>query len=138
MGYQRKRKVLRLRFEDEPELEVLARSASIRKFLRIMQAADEMTAGSLTEEGITELFTFFAERVISWNVEDEDGKPVDCTVDYLLDEDFDWSVRLVLAWVQAVSGALRLPPLEMANQADPGIPGSIPVSPMPPDSSTGM
>lgn len=133
MGYKRQRKTLSLKFEDEPGLEILARSVSVRRFLRVLQQVDEMQA-SPTQDSIVEVFTVFAEHVISWTLEDENDQPVPVGVDALLDDDFDWSVKLVMAWVAAITGAMKLPPLEVKApeaEADP-VESSIPMSPVMP------
>lgn len=122
MGYRRQRKTLSLKFEDEPGLEILARSVSVRRFLRVLQDVDKMTAAP-TAENIEAVFSVFTEHVISWNLEDDGGQPVPVGVDALLDDDFDWSVKLVMAWTGAITGALKLPPLEMRP---PGMNGTAP------------
>lgn len=122
MGYKRQRKTLSLKFEDEPGLEILARSVSVRRFLRVLADADKMTTAP-TPENIETMFTVFAEHVISWNLEDKDDQPVPVSADVLLDDDFDWSVKLVMGWVSAITGALKLPPLEMRP---PGMNGTAP------------
>jgi hypothetical protein len=101
-GYRRQRKAYRLKFEQYPGLEVMAESVSVRQLLRVMRMADELGA-SPTEEQVTGLFGVFAERVRSWTLLDEDGEPVPPGLDALLDEDFEFALTLVLAWVQAIS-----------------------------------
>lgn len=134
MGYKRQRKTLSLKFEDEPGLEILARSVSVRRFLRVLAQVDDMQSAP-TQESIEEVFSVFAEHVISWTLVDDDDEPVPVGVDALLDDDFDWSVKLVMAWVGAITGAMKLPPLEMAkpedDEADP-VESSIPMSPATP------
>lgn len=103
MGYRRPSKVYKLRFEDEPELEVMARSVPVGELLDIMELADQMT-GAPSKADIEALFTMFAERLISWNLEDEDtGEPVPADAAGVLSQDFDFALKLILAWVQAVS-----------------------------------
>lgn len=102
MGYRRPSKQYRLTFEDEPELEVLAKSVPIGDLLDIMAVADRMTTAPAKED-VEKLFGWFGDRLISWNLETEDGEPVPATKGGLLAQDFDFALRLVLAWVQAVS-----------------------------------
>lgn len=111
MGYKRQRKTLSLRFEDEPGLEVLARSVSLRKFLDILEGVDRLTS-SPKREDVEGLFKEFAERVISWNLEDEDDKPVPVGADAILDEDLDFGVKLLMGWVAGILKMFRLPGVE--------------------------
>lgn len=140
MGYKRQRKTLRLRFEDEPELEVLAKSVSVRKFLGVARWADDMRAGKVDQAGMEEICTWLAEQIVSWNLEDDDGQPVPVSADYLLDEDFDWTIKVFMGWFGAIVGALKLPATEFPGEAqaspDPEE-ASIPMQPVTPDSASG-
>jgi len=109
MGHKRQRKTLDLRFEDEPGLEILARSVSLGKFLGLMQMADRWASGSLTEAEVTEVAGWFAERIISWNIVDDDDHPVPVTAQYLIDEDIDWVIKVVACWVAGIVQVLKGP-----------------------------
>lgn len=109
MGHKRQRKTLSLKFEDEPGLEILARSVSIRKFLWAMRAADQMQSGELTEEAMEELFGWFAERILSWNIVGDDDQPVPVSADYLIDEDVDWTMKVFMGWVTGITQVLKVP-----------------------------
>jgi hypothetical protein len=140
MGY--KRKTLKLVFEDEPGLEVYARSVSVRKFVSVMQLADQLVSKP-DEASIEEMVTWFADRVISWNLVDDDDQPVPFDPDTLMDEDFDLVFKILMGWVSAISGALKLPPLELTPDTPATGPGpaeeeaSIPMSPATPGSESG-
>lgn len=121
MGHKRQRKTLSLRFEDEPGLEILARSVSVRKFLWVMEQADKMTAGQLTQQAIEELFGWFAERIISWNLVDDEDQPVPVSADYLIDEDVDWVIKVFMGWVSGITKVMRLP-LEVTAPEPDGTP----------------
>ena len=101
-GYRRSRRVYELEFKEYPGLTVMAESVSVGKLLRVMRLADEISS-SPTEDQVRELFGTFADRVRSWTLLDEDGEPIPPGLDSLLDEDFDFALTLVLAWVQAIS-----------------------------------
>lgn len=127
-GFRRKRKVFKLTFEDYEGLEVEVKSVPVRKLLDVLQLADAMT-GKPTQEQVEELFGWFADRIVSWNYEDEDGNPLPATLDTLLDDDFDFALKMVMAWVQAVS-AITVPSIEApANGTTPDpLEASIPMS----------
>lgn len=139
MGYRLQPKVYSLKFEDHPGLEVTARSVSVEELITILKLADAMT-GTPDEKQIQQLFGWFMKRVVGWNLEGEDGKPVPATVKGLLGQDFDFALMLIMAWVQAIS-SVRRPlveaPAGTGNGTAPGNPleASIPMSPMPASAS---
>lgn len=116
-GYRLQRKTYSLKFEEYPGLEVTARSVSVGELLQVLQLADQVT-GSPDGGAVTRLFGWFSNRVVDWNLEDEDGEPVPPTVDGLLGVEFDMALRLVMAWVQAVS-AVRLPTVTAPTAGPP-------------------
>jgi hypothetical protein len=132
VGYRRPSKTYRLTFEDEPELEVLARSVPIGELLNVMELADKMT-GAPKKDDVESLFTMFAGRMISWNLEEENGTPVPANAAGVLGQDFDFALKLILAWVQAVSSVAA--PLvttstgTTANPMEAQIPMTTPASP---------
>jgi hypothetical protein len=126
-GYRRQPKTYVLKFEDYPGLEIAARSVSIEELLIILELADTMTA-SPGKKQVEELFGWFAKRLIGWNLEDEDGKPVPATLKGLLGEDFDFGMAVVMAWVQAIS------PGKSTTSSN----GTVPVGPDPLEASIPM
>lgn len=119
MGYRREPTIYHLTFEEHPGLEVFARSVSIEEYLSIAKLADQMTTKP-GEEQIKELFTWFAKRLVKWNVEDEDGKPVPPTVKSLMGEELGFAMKLVMAWVNKVVGvSAPLPTASVAGASSP-------------------
>lgn len=129
MGY--KRKVFKLVFEDAEELEIYVHSVSVKRALRLMRLAGEMGDAKPEEQSqkdIEELFGAFADRVVSWTLEEDDGTPVPVSAESLLEWDFDDAMRWVLAWIQRAT-SVAVPtaaPAETAG-ADP-VEASIPMS----------
>lgn len=82
MGYRRKRKVYVLKFEDPElaELEVRAGGASVEQLMDLMDLARFGAGGAKfgieDMKEIKGLFDLFASKLISWNLETEDGTPV--------------------------------------------------------------
>jgi hypothetical protein len=126
MGYKRNRKLYRLQYEDFPGLEVTARSVSIGKLLDILQLAGDLGAKP-DKAKADELFGAFAERIVSWNYEDEDGKPLEPTLETLQGEDSDFVLKLISGWAQAIAGTPD--PTAAGNGAMADLEASIPMSP---------
>ena len=109
MGYVRKRRNYRLLFED-PEfegLEVVAKSASVADYRRIAELATREFGNTPSAEDLVEmdnLYRAFAEVLVEWNLEEEDGTPVPATLEAVLQQDLPFVQRIVLAWMEAVAG----------------------------------
>jgi hypothetical protein len=104
MGYRRQRRLIRLTFEDPQYegLEVRARSVPLGKVLAFVDLAG---AGGFTpehKEQLNDLFALFASALEFWNLEDEDGQAVPTTLAGLLEQDTDFVMELVLAWLDGV------------------------------------
>ena len=130
MGY--KRKVLHLTFEDEPELEFYVRSISVKRALRLMRLAGEMgddKPEDQSEKDIEELFGAFAERVVSWTLEEDDDTPVPVSTESLLEWDFNDALPWVLAWIQRAT-SISVPTTAPAQEETPAgaIEASIPMA----------
>lgn len=135
MGY--KRKVLKLVFEDKPELEIYVHSVNVRRALNLMRLTDKMAGGEVTdmaeaEKVTSELFGAFADRIVSWTLEDDDDKPIPVSLDALLDWDFDDAMLWVMTWMQQAT-SVQIPTAAPANGTGTGLEASIPMA-----SATGM
>lgn len=120
MGYRRAKPIYVLKFDD-PELEgleVRASGASIGQLMELLDLARFATGQKFGVEDVKELdglFDLFASKLISWNLEDEEGTPVtfepigeetavEAKARILRDQDLMFGLDLVLAWVGAVIG----------------------------------
>lgn len=104
-GYRRSLKIFRIEYEEFGGLEVQARSVPIGKLLTVLKLADSIKAVP-SQDDIEELFGWFADRIISWTYLDEDGEPLPPTLQTLLDDDFDFVLKLVMGWVRALTTTL--------------------------------
>jgi hypothetical protein len=116
VGYRRQPTVYKLIFQEYPGLEVTARSVSVEELLKITRVAAQMTAKP-DDKQVAELFGWFAKRLVSWNLEDEDGKPVPATLDGLLGEEMGFVLKIIQAWVRAITGVS--PPLPNGSSHGP-------------------
>lgn len=117
MGYRRQPTVYRLVFKEYEGLEVTARSVSVEELLKITGVASQMTSRP-DDKQVGELFGFFASRLVSWNLEDEDGKPVPATLKGLMGEELGFMLNIIQAWVRAITGVS--PPLPPGSSAGAG------------------
>lgn len=130
-GYTPKRRIFRLRFEDEEHdgLVVKVRSTSVGRLLEFMgflaMDTDELTPADV--EKITGLFEAFAEVLVEWNVED-DGRPVPPTLDGVKTQDAPFVMAIMRVWFQAVTTA----PAPLAPPSSAGAPSAAPPLPMEP------
>lgn len=96
-------RVLVLQFEDPDYagLEVKARSVSLGVLLDLEDETSAMRQGSGTAHtrGLLSLFT---DKLISWNLEDDDDKPIPTTLEGILSLEIDHAYPIVLAWVDAM------------------------------------
>lgn len=108
MGYRRNKKRYRLVFDD-PEMagfEVVMGSLSIDEFTKltssfagVTEANPEAGAG-----GIEGLLKTFAGKIVSWNLEDDDGKPVPASLAGVKTQDMDFIMPVITAWMDAIAG----------------------------------
>jgi len=107
MGFRKQRTVYRLRFEDESldGLEVTAKSLPLKDFLSInkMSVQAENDAAKQAEQSEL-MLKKFADALINWNLEDEDGKPVPATFTGLLGQEMGFVTQIIQAWMEAVAG----------------------------------
>ncbi|MGR6923083.1 hypothetical protein ACU635_53265 [[Actinomadura] parvosata] len=132
MGYKRPTKVYKLVFAEDDDmagLEVRARSMSTGALLDMAPLLDLKLSASPTAEemeSIAELLEKFAQVLVSWNLEDEDGQPVPATLEGLLDQDIDFVIRIIMAWADAISG-VPAPLPQTSPDGEPSLAASIPM-----------
>lgn len=78
MGFKEPSKVFVLQFEGELDgLEIKAKGASVQQILGLLNLASLGQGVKLENvKDLDELFSLFASRLVSWNLEDEDGEPL--------------------------------------------------------------
>lgn len=103
MGYKRAQKVYKLKFAD-PEFEGLeVRAKSIPTKL-LMELSGIKFNKSAPGDEINHMFGIFADALVEWNLEDEDGNPVPATFDGVMSQDIDFVLDIIMAWMDAVAG----------------------------------
>ena len=127
MGYRRTPKVYNIRFADDsdyPGLEATLRSYSVGQVIAFRKDSGQT-------DSVQAMVDLLAERLVSWNLEDEDGTPVPTTVEAILREDLDMIQALFDEWSDAITGVSV--PLEKPSPAgEISQVGSIPMEPLSP------
>lgn len=129
MGYREKKRTFTLAFPEDSEyagLEVCAKSISFGQLMGMLDLA-RMSPGKKVQpediQDIDKLIRSFAGRIVSWNLEDEEGNPVSfepLTIEgrdgvkretpaearyrVLMDRDMDMVLDLVFAWLDGMVG----------------------------------
>jgi hypothetical protein len=109
MGHRRRSTIYKLTFDDThgeelAGLEIRCRGASHDQLFDIALLGG-VDFHNLMETGIDSLRRIsasFPERMLDWNHEDEDGRPIPCTKEAFLDEDYTFTVPIVQAWVNTI------------------------------------
>jgi hypothetical protein len=98
VGYKRNPKIYRLTFDettDWPGLEVQVRTLTMGQLVSVWSGEGGSSART---------FELFIDRLVGWNLEDEDGHPVPVTREAVEAEDDDMVVAIQKRWTDAVLG----------------------------------
>src|SRR5215472_15455339 len=115
-----KRRQYKLVFQDEnmAGVEITVRSLTSGQLIDLQKAQ---------EEGLHEQLTsMLAEKLVGWNVEDEDGTAIPPTLDGIRSMDIDFNNTVIKAWTNAVIG-VKAPLPQPSNDGQPSVEASIPM-----------
>lgn len=103
-GYRHKPKIYRLQFADEEfdGLEVVVRSLPVGEFMSLIRLQNKLDEDDT--ESVEELFKIFTDKLIGWNLEDEEGTKVPRTLAGLMSLDLSFVLQIVGAWIEAMGG----------------------------------
>jgi hypothetical protein len=140
MGY--KRKLYVLKWPDGHELaglEVTTKGLPVKKLFELVQLSGQLTGEGDVAAKVTvadELFMGFAERLVSWNLEDDDGNPVPADLIGVTDQDFNFMVGVIMTWMDEVASVdIPLPqpsPPGGSSETEPDMAALIPVETLSP------
>lgn len=100
MGYRRVPNILTLtEFEGYEGLVVRMKAITYGK-VRRMAALSEDDSSEATEE----MAATFQEHLVSWNVEDERGLPIEPTEENINAQDFEFIMDIIGGWLDQVTG----------------------------------
>lgn len=120
---------LRITLEDRPGLEVFMRGITIGRVIRLSDLAEQFRAGKLTAEGTSEMFDAFAERLVSWNIDDDDDKPVPADLDGVRSLDADLLLQLLEGWFEGLTRAPKASTTPAEPSGSPSL-QDLPMSPL--------
>lgn len=130
MGYRRQTKTFRLTWPEGEELaglEVTMAGLSTGEFLTLSDLADG--AVPETDDG-RQLMEMFATNLKGWNLEDDDGAPIPATFEGVMSNEFTFNTEVIVAWMEAVGGALSGPLGQPSSSGSPSLEASLPMEPL--------
>jgi hypothetical protein len=113
VGYKRNPKIYNLVFDettDHPGLEVQVRTITMGQLVKVWS----------NEGGSVDTFEMFVDRLVSWNLEDENGTPVPTTREAVEAEDDDLIMAITRKWSQTVMGV----PAPLGGDSNSGEPSA--------------
>lgn len=151
MGFKEKRRTFVLTFPEDSDyagLEVRAKSISFGQLMGVLDLARLGDGGKKFGvediQDIDKMIRMFASRLVSWNLEDEDGHPAslepqdidgrretpaEARYRALMDRDMDMVMDMVLAWLDGMVGTPG--PLDgTSHSGGPSEEVSIPMEPL--------
>src|SRR5262249_12895606 len=87
------------------------------QLLEIVGLYDAFRAGKASAEGIGALMDAFAARLVSWNIDGDDDKPLPADMDGVRSLDADLFMDLCTGWVEGMTQAPPPLPKPSANGA---------------------
>lgn len=115
-----KRKQYKLIFKDDDldGVEITVRSLSSGQLIELQDAQSSGLHEKLT--------SMFADKLVGWNVEDEDGTPVPGTLEGIRSMDLDFNNKVINAWTDAVVG-VKAPLSPTSSDGQLSVEASIPM-----------
>jgi hypothetical protein len=108
-------------------LEVRMRPSTVGELLEM----SEFDRSNKTE--LKAMFERFAEALLSWNLEDDNGVPVPATVDGIKSQDVDLILAIIAAWQSARTGDVSAPKEPPSSVGLPSLVESLPMEPLSPN-----
>lgn len=101
MGYRKVPTIYTLKLEKYPGLEVRMKGLKVgemRKLVRVLDNDDETTAA------LDAMFALVGKGLVSWNLEDEQGKPVPATMEEIEELEYPVINAILNVWLETVTG----------------------------------
>lgn len=123
MGFHLKPKNIVLQFDETTEyagFECTISGMNLGEYMEVLRL-DEVTTGVLDSQ-----VKRFADSLISWNLEDEQGNPIPATPEQVFQQDMDFMLHVATKWLDAIHGVSA--PLDQTSpDGEPSVEASIPM-----------
>lgn len=130
MGYRKPVTLFTVTFDETtkyPGFEFTAKGANIAQLLVIADLRDGAeTIGPDNVATVRTMYETFGNRLVSWNLTDDNDQPIECTAEQLGDCEHLMVLDMVAAWMDAVQGVVRPLPNASADGATSTLNGSQP------------
>lgn len=102
MTFRKEPTAYKLVFEKYEGFEVVVKSLSIDSLLKLMALASDFDESKGAEQTL-ELLSTFANCLIGWNLEDENGKPVPATLKGVRSQELTFIIEIITEWMNVLS-----------------------------------
>lgn len=105
MGYRKQSTLYKLVFEKYDGLEVFVKSMSVGDLMELSSSSDFANMEDLkaSMEQSEKMLQTFANHLVKWNLETEDGKPVAANLKGIKTQELPFIVELILEWMNQVA-----------------------------------
>lgn len=106
MGYRKVPTIYELVFEDGDLQGLVVRMKSIKlgRVRRLVQVTEGADDDQVLDNGLEEMLGLFADGLVSWNLEEEDGTPVPATLEGIEDQEAGLVLTILRRWLNAMTG----------------------------------
>lgn len=116
------------------EVTAIARGRTLQEYLELVgyiEAADDERSGAVRQ------LEKFAESLLEWNIQEEDGTPTPATRDEFFSLDPDLGLALATEWLEILGGKVDAPLPQSSPDGEPSLVASIPTEALslPPEST---
>jgi hypothetical protein len=125
MGYRHKPQQIEVKFAEGHVYhgcEVVLRRLTLGEYLDITGLGD---VDGLT---VAHQLRGMSDKLIAWNLEDEQGNPIPATADAVIGQDFDLMSTILAAWLDALRGGVSAPLEQTSPDGEPSLEASIPMA----------
>jgi hypothetical protein len=101
MGFRKVPTIYTLEFKNPlyKGLEIRMKSISFGKVRKLISATEDAS-----DENFEELLVSVENGIVSWNLEDENDQPVPANAEGLADQDFEFVMDVIMAWLDCMTG----------------------------------
>ena len=134
MGFKAPKKLYRLTFQDPSYqgLEIVATSVPMETMLWVQSLGNRVNEIAQSADGLRRMVDVMVGAILSWNLEDDDDRPLPVNAESLLAQDPAFVSDIMVAWSAAITGVSG--PLGEGSISGPQSPeASIPMAPLSPN-----